>query len=398
MLQGRPVLRQAGSAPLDLEGGAAVEPLTRRQLVQLATGYAARRDIVGTPRMLGPVDIDQWSLQSARRNQPAWRVALDDAAGTELYVNATTGEIFQDTTRRERVLSWLGAIPHWLYPTALRSNAAVWSQVVVWASVLGTVLVLLGLVIGIARLRKMDGALGSPFRGWWYWHHMAGLVFGVLTLSWVFSGLATMNPWGWLAGSAAAEQLPARIMGTAPASAVRQFLTEAPMRLARMDFVQLRAQPLGGQLFVVAYRADGSSLRLDSMAIPAPLDAAAVQRSLAGVAAFKSLELLRTEDSYYYGHHDEVALPVWRAILDDGSDTRLYVSLQTGAVRVVDRDARWMRWLEGGLHGLDFPVLRRRPLWDIATLLLLAGVTAVCITGGWMAIQRVRRDLARRRG
>jgi hypothetical protein len=67
-------------------------------------------------------------------------------------------------------------------------------------------------------------------------------------------------------------------------------------------------------------------------------------------------------------------------------------------MRVVDRDGRWMRWLEGGLHGLDFPGLRRRPWWDIITLLLLAGVTAVCITGGWMAIQRVRRDLTRRGG
>jgi hypothetical protein len=293
------------------------------------------------------------------------------------------------------VLSWLGAIPHWLYPTALRSPAVLWSRVVIWASVLGTFLVLLGLVIGVSRLRRADGSTGSPFRGWWYWHHMAGLVFGLLTLTWVFSGLATMNPWGWLEGSDAAARLPAQVAGTPPTTTLRQFLGEAPTRLARMDFVQLRALPLGGELFVVAYRADGSSLRLDAMAIPAPLDATTLRRALGGVGQLESLELLRSEDDYYYGHHQQVALPVWRAILADDGHTRLYVSEHTGEMRVVDSDARWMRWLEGGLHGMDFPGLRRRPLWDLATVLLLAGVTAVCITGGWMAIQRVRRDISR---
>jgi hypothetical protein len=31
------------------------------------------------------------------------------------------------------------------------------------------------------------------------------------------------------------------------------------------------------------------------------------------------------------------------------------------------------------------------------TLLLLAGVTAVAITGSWMALRRIRRDLTPRR-
>ncbi|MFN2964375.1 hypothetical protein, partial [Escherichia coli] len=27
------------------------------------------------------------------------------------------------------------------------------------------------------------------------WHHLAGLLFGALVLSWIFSGLMSMNPW-----------------------------------------------------------------------------------------------------------------------------------------------------------------------------------------------------------
>jgi hypothetical protein len=61
---------------------------------------------------------------------------------------------------------------------------------------------------------------------------------------------------------------------------------------------------------------------------------------------------------------------------------------------LIDRPARQTRWLESALHRLDFDGLRQRPLWDIVTLLLLAGVTALCITGFWMAIQRVRKDFS----
>ncbi len=82
--------------------------------------WRAAMPAVGTwrppPRWLEEVRLDQWSIQTAGRNQPAHRIALDDAAGTELYINAKSGEIFQQTTRRERVLNWFGAIPHWLYP------------------------------------------------------------------------------------------------------------------------------------------------------------------------------------------------------------------------------------------------------------------------------------------
>ena len=38
------------------------------------------------------------------------------------------------------------------------------------------------------------------------------------------------------------------------------------------------------------------------------------------------------------------------------------------------------RWLEHGLHSLDFAGIRRRPLWDVLTLLLLAGATGVTVT------------------
>ncbi len=396
MQLGRPMLRQRGM-PFDLASGTPLRGPTQDALLKIAAEHATRRGLTGEPRWLGQIDVDQWTIENARRNQPAQRIALRDPAGTELYLNGATGEVFQDTTRRERILNWFGAIPHWLYPLALRRHGPAWAQVVIWTSVLGCFLAATGLYVGISRLqRRSDGALASPFRGWWYWHHIAGLVFGVLALSWVFSGLLTMNPWGLLEGSDIGARVQPQL-GAAPVSELRQFLQAAPARLATGDYVRLRSQPFGGHLFVLAQRVDGSSTRLDASAVPAPFSEAELRKGITGLdTGLVSLELLRQGDGYYYSHKEQVELPVWRAILGDTQHTRLYISPTTAEYRIVDRDARSMRWLERGLHGMDFAGLRRRPVWDVVTLLLLAGVTTLCITGAWMAIQRVRRDFSRR--
>ena len=401
MLNGRPVFREPGIVPMDLVSGTPLRELMQAEVLQVAAEYGARQGTMATPQWLEQVSIDQWSVQTARRNQPAHRIALNDPAGTQLYINGRNGEIFQQTTRSERILNWMGAIPHWLYPTFLRRNGPLWAQVVIWTSVVGTFLAATGLYVGIARLqrRKSDGALASPFRGWWYWHHIAGLVFGVLTLTWVFSGLLTMNPWGLLEGSGAGARLRAQLAGQPAVAEVRQFLQRLPTSLPAGEFVQLRAQPFGGQLYVMAYRADGSALRLDATGRPAPLAESAVQRAIARLGnAASPVELLQDGDAYYYAHKDTVELPVFRAVLSNAERTHLYISPTSGDARTVDRNGRRARWLERGLHGIDFPGLHGRPLWDVLVLLLLAGVTAVCITGTWMAFQRIGRDLRRLKG
>ncbi len=109
-----------------------------------------------------------------------------------------------------------------------------------------------------------------------------------------------------------------------------------------------------------------------------------------------SLQLLSREDAYYYEHRYPAQLPVWRVILADAQRTRLYIDPSTGRlIRAFDGNGRSYRWLMTGLHDLDFPILRSRPLWDIVVLPLLAAVTFVCGTGTWMGLQKIRRDLRR---
>jgi hypothetical protein len=395
MQRGVPVLLREGEVPIDLASGLPLRDPSQQDLLAIAADHAAASGWTAKPRWMGEGGIDQWTLLSASPDQRLARVALDDAAGTQLHLDRDTGDLLQDTTRRERVLSWLGAIPHWLYPMALRRHPALWSGIIVWTATIGVFLVATGLYVGIARWQRR-GSRASPFRGWWYWHHIAGLVFGVLALTWVFSGLLTMNPWGLLEGSGIGSRVRPQLTGSAPMSQLQQFLTRAPPRLENSGYVRLRSQPFAGRLFMIAERADGSAERLDASGNAAPLRESELRAALAGIdTGLDELALLESGDAYYYSHKEARELPVWRAVLADAQRTRLYISPTTGAYRIVDGDARAMRWLERGLHGLDFSGLRQRPLWDIVTLLLLAGVTVITVSGAWMALQRVRRDFSR---
>ena len=87
-------------------------------------------------------------------------------------------------------------MPHWLYPTLIRQDGKLWNDVVIWASSLGIFLTVTGLTVGIVKLRGKSGKWWPYKRPMWLWHHMFGVFAGVLVLTWTFSGLLTMQPFG----------------------------------------------------------------------------------------------------------------------------------------------------------------------------------------------------------
>ena len=164
------------------------------------------------PRMpTGPfaetIDRDQWTVGDAGEgNRPLFHFVFDDPKGTHIYVSGTTGEVVLWTTATQRFWNWLGAIPHWLYFTELRSNGPLWARIVIWTSILGGFLTVIGLILGISQFKRGGNGRLSPYRGWFYWHHLAGLLFGIVTLTWVVSGTLSMNPWGFLEGGGGNER------------------------------------------------------------------------------------------------------------------------------------------------------------------------------------------------
>jgi hypothetical protein len=77
--------------------------------------------------------------------------ALDDADDTRLYVSEVSGDVELRTTRQERFWGYLGPVLHWLYFTPLRRNGPLWSELVIWSSLIGCVLCITGIVWGLWR-------------------------------------------------------------------------------------------------------------------------------------------------------------------------------------------------------------------------------------------------------
>jgi len=406
MVAGRPVLRlkpgadtrpaeqmRITPAAFDLTTAKPLKPMTQREMRCIAENFGKARRIGGDLSTLEQTDMDQWTVQSYRGNAPLYRADFADDAGTQIYIANQSGEVVQETTRFQRFWGWLGAVPHWLYPTLLRQNGPLWAQVVIWTSVIGCFLTVTGLWVGIARLRrKRDGSIGSPFRGIWWWHHIFGLFFGILMLTWVASGLLSMNPWGLLdtsGGYVERNQLAGQMRWADVRSALRTLPNLGS------DTVRVETAPLNGQAFLITTRRDGSAKRLAD-GEPTPLARAELQDALHAQLGLQALERIDHEDSYYYSHKNPVRLPVWRAVMSDEDQTLLYIDSVTGEViRGFDSNGRDFRWLHRGFHSLDLPVLRTRPIWDLVVIPLLAMVTLVCATGTWMAWNKVKRDIHR---
>jgi uncharacterized iron-regulated membrane protein len=398
-----PAGARVSAATIEDLGGAPVLRLRLadggRRMVELASGHDVAAASAGTARQVAsrfcggcaveavaPAARDQWTVSGEfNRDRPLWRVRLADGRGTDVYVSSRSGEAVQATTAAGRALNWVGAVPHWLYPTILRQDGRLWTQVVIWTSLLGAFLTLTGLYLGILAWRRLPDR-ASPFRGLMLWHHLTGLAAGILTLTWVASGLVSMNPWGFL--ESPDDPALARIAGPPPAWREVQAAFEAAAVRAPVT-TQLRLAPLDGQVFVMA-----GEQRYDAKGRPAPLGPEAL--SLAGrrLGPLTAQGWINAPDAYYYPHHEAVTLPAWRVVRADGR--RAYLDPRTGEVlAAVDAPRRGYRWLHQGLHRLDFtPGLNRGPAWAGLMLVLLAAAGVGVATGVWLAWRRVKADLA----
>ncbi len=392
---GDPLLRGrlAGGEPLtvNLVSGRVLDDWTDAALIREGEAFAAAQGW-SPPVASKRIDDDQWTVQASYdAHRPMLRLGNDD--GREWYLSNASGEVVQETAAAERAWNMVGAVTHWLYPTALRRHVGLWSQVVIWLTVVSLFLTLAGIVIGISHYRVRRDRRRSPFRGWTLWHHYSGLVFGLLTLTWLASGLLSMNPWGALTPTDFGRERT-QLNGT------HHTVGEAVRALSRVAGVvpagTVRLESVGwmGRSHLLAWDRDGGVTRLFRETVAGPVslrEARAAAAVLRG--ADVSVDELDEPDAYHYRLKGAAELPVFRLRYADG--VRLYVSPATGSlVTAAGTTDRWFRWLFDALHRGDFSAfVRTRPLWDGMMLVLLGGVSLGVATGVWLGFRRVRRLL-----
>jgi len=368
---------------------------------------------------------DQWTLIQGRA-MPQHKFRVDDEAGTELYVSPYTGDVSVHTTRRARTLAWIGTIPHWFYFAPLRLNAALWTRAVVWTAGLGCVLALFGLILGVIQFkRSRPFAASIPYAGWMRWHYITGVIFGVFTLTWAYSGLLSMEPFEWTTrtglevsrdvftgGPLDLSRFPAvdpaawdRLLG---GRAIKEMelvrIQDDPyyvVRLARDEQAGVPRPERLHQPYNVTGVAEPDRLLVaantfDVRREPFSADSlmARLRTALPDVPIVES-QVLSEYDSYYYSRGRQTPLPVLRVKFADPEETWFYIDPQMSQLLArVHRLNRVERWLYSGLHNLDFSFwYNRRPLWDIGVILLSLGGLASSGIGLYLGIKRVRRGV-----
>ena len=367
---------------------------------------------------------DQWTLTLSRA-LPLLKFRARDAAGTELYVSPRLAEVVLATTNRDRLLAWTGVIPHWLYFAPLRLNQPLWYSVVVYLSEIGVVMAVLGLVVGIMRFKPskpFNFMKSIPYSGWMKWHFVTGTVFGLFTLTWVFSGLLSMEPFAWT--NATGLEFEREVMTGGPlelsrfpnAKAGAWAALASDRVIKEVELARIQDEPY----YVVRLGFDAKPVRRERLHQPYPIVGRAERDRLLVSAATMSVmhepfsmesiverlkaaapdvpivdqTVLTEYDDYYYSRRNQTPLPVVRVKFGDAAETWAYVDPSMSQVlAAIPRLARMERWLYNGLHSLDFKFWYWSPAWDVGVILLCLGGLASSAIGTVMGFGRLWRGV-----
>ncbi len=398
MTGGAPVYRMTtadGRRAVSATSGAAVGPVDAAEAKRIASVMA------GAPAARAElVDHDQWVVTRAyARIAPFWRVRIADGKGTDLYVTRATGEVVQNTDARERFWNWLGAVPHWIYFEVLRVYQEPWRQTVIWTSGIGIVGAILGMWIGILRVRvkrRYRSGSTSPYRGWMKWHHVTGLVGGLFLVTWVFSGWLSMSPFGGMGGDGVGERYAGvQDAGFAPSTDMAA-LARAARGAPEVRFLFVDSRP---RMIVVAR--DGTKRALDGVSaavvVPTGAEVRDLGRRAMDGAPLRDAALLTAYDRHWYAtgdpRRDARPLPVWRLRFGDARESWLYVDPGTGELLAQSNAGRrGYRWLFSALHSFDLPwLLEYRLLRDALMIVLSLAGLIVSVSGvvvGWRYLVR----------
>jgi len=258
-----------------------------------------------------------------------------------------------------------------------------------WTSGIAMILAMLGIILGFTQY-------STKYVGMMRWHYVSGVVFGLFSLTWVFSGLLSMEPFFWASDGGTGERIPQALRGgSLDLSNFPKF--EAPaQKVKELEFLRIQGEPYyvmridSAEPLLVS--ATSSQIRRELFSTESLMTR--VKQGNSNIAIAEST-LLSDYDGYYHPTERKLPLPVLRVKFADPDATWFYIDPHMGSVvsRFTRRE-RLQRWIYHGLHSLDFNFwYYQGPLWTAAMVTLNTGGSLLSVIGVIIAVKRVRRWL-----
>src|SRR5579871_3894406 len=470
MYNGRPVYRLTRRSignwsTVYADTGEVLAPMGRQQALEWMKQFVPESASAMTYDAYLPGPDEFTRIPTLAGFAPLHRIAMNDKAGTEYYISENSNDIIQKTDRRSRILAVSGYILHNLFFFRQRIWWTPFLDFIAWTAML---MALTGIVLGIWRVAlkprfRHKGVLSyTPYSSWMKWHHYAGLIFGLFSISWILSGMIPISTFpvpGWTDVSKRVESNgDGFIMGNpviSPRSTMTRDMARAitggplNLQLVRMEdlraaIAKIQASFIPKELELIQFRGEPYFLAYQPPTSPVEAEHWTTNNAINAVnlpqdnphlfvsirhpenGAMKSFsrdvmeqasreampnvpvidrEWLTDYDNYYHQtttsfelgrHKPAYVLPVLRVRYNDENRTWLYFTPSLAQMVKFDKRDRANRWAYYGLHVMDFPALiNRRPLWDVVTIALLAGLAAISITTLLPAYRRLKRHVVR---
>lgn len=416
--------REAGHAELTLKGSqgeVAMNLLTQQPLTD--TPPTLNDVKAQTLRLTGcsPAVIDtlhqltQWlPFASRREDLPFIKVTVGDPKSTTLYFSGKNGHLLQATTGSNRWAAYISTIPHWIYFWQLREHEELWRNLFVVLCSIGCVMIISGMIVGIVwtvKSRRSSKKRWSPFTlksgAWLYWHHIAGLLFGLVVLSWMFSGWMTVRRLPkWISGPDPRIELSALAdIGTIGTDETLQFQT---LLAQYPDAKQITFAHYMGRPYYRVEEGDHSATYLEingSNIAPMALSEEEILSYLQSLDLEIEVKQSRVMDHYdgYYlpqpREKESLPLPVVEVTTTEG--TTLYIALKAPIVTVQNRATRLNDIVYHKLHSFKYLWAYHHPTLRICVMyFLLTGGLVVSVTGmviAWRALKRSFKSRSKKR-
>ena len=327
-------------------------------------------------------DLNQWIPWSYYEALlPFYKFSIDDSKHTEIFISKKTGSIIQTTTRKKRLLSYIGAIPHWIYFVQLRRYRDAWGWVVIVLASFGLILSISGIIVGIYR-KKEKGI--TPYKKFWFkWHHWFGFFFGIFVFTFILSGLFSMfSIPNWMVGvnkhkiTSINWDQKSKIDTSNNVSPIEIWnALENKEGVRKIEWHTVFDNP-SYFIYYNNYQAPVVYKKINDTIIKTnnfTLNDIKQRANKLYPKLTATISVQNEYDNYYSGSSMYYwPKPAYKIEFNDEKHTWLYINPATGTLlKKYTKNSRLGRWIYSGLHTLNFQYLKEHNTLRIVILIIL---------------------------